>query len=124
MSFRPIRIDQDNYKKAAADIQRNFDEISKLLLPVKKPLSINSGSLSINVDINTLDVDGNGRLYSKGWNGDSGTINIYAPANWPAAIADHPILFLDSDSGNLMIRMPTNAPFNGEVREINTSEAL
>ena len=51
-----------------------------------------------------------------------GLINIYAPAFWPAAVADHPVLFLDSNSGNLMIRMPTNAPFNGIVVEVNTSE--
>ena len=56
--------------------------------------------------------------------GPSPVINIYAPANWPVAIADHPIFFLDSDSGNLMIRMPTNSPFNGVVAEVNTSLPL
>lgn len=53
-----------------------------------------------------------------------GQINTYAPASWPAAIANYPVLFLDSDSGNLMIRMPTNAPFNGVVREITASDPL
>jgi hypothetical protein len=57
--------------------------------------------------------------------GSSGTsIDIFAPASWPAAVADHPILFLDSGSGNLMIRMPTNSPFGGVAREINASDPL
>ena len=40
-------------------------------------------------------------------------VNIYDPVHWPVAVADHGIMFLDSASGDVMMRLPTNAPFNG-----------
>jgi hypothetical protein len=64
--FKPSKIHQADYKQAAAAIQRNFDEISKLLLPATKPFSTDKKTLDLLIDNNTLGVDGDGRLYVKG----------------------------------------------------------
>jgi hypothetical protein len=61
----PIRINQQDYKKAALDIQRNFDEISKRLLTVSRPLNVSSRVAELMID-SSLAIDGNGRLYVNG----------------------------------------------------------
>jgi hypothetical protein len=83
MSFTSIRIHQQDYKRAAADIQRNFDEITKRLLGIVKPLFIKADKISLLTDI-SLAVDGQGRLYVDGdttyylINGSNGLLRWYS----------------------------------------------
>ena len=66
MNFRPSKIHLTDYKKAAADIQRNLDELAKRILSPTRPFNTDKKTLDLLIDNNTLGVDGNGRLYVKG----------------------------------------------------------
>lgn len=90
MTWQPTRINLQDYSKAAGVIQRNFDEMSKLLLDVVAPMVIAARKVSLNTDT-SLGVDGKGRLYVKG--GGNSTMKV--SPHWRFREDPTPMLYLE-----------------------------
>jgi hypothetical protein len=92
--FQPIRINQTDYKKAAADIQRSLDEIAKLLLAANKPISIDSRVLNLKHDA-TLSITGNGKLHVVAGSGGGATPFLLTPHWRFREDSTDPVLYLE-----------------------------